>query len=339
MKPSFAIIGCGRIAKRHAEQINKVGTLLAVCDIVYENAFELAQQYNCNFYLSIEELLEKEPNVDTVSICTPNGLHAMHSIQSLQANKHVLCEKPLSISVADANNMIAASKRSHKKLFVVKSTRYNPIVLAVKNLINQNQLGKIFSFQLNCVWNRPEAYYKNSWKGSLALDGGTLFTQFSHYIDVILWFFGETKTLQGFRTNASHLNSIEFEDCGAIAVEMENGTLGAIHYSINAINKNQEVSLSIVAEKGTLKLGGEYLNELLQQEPALINMEELQIGNTANDYGFYKGSMSNHDKVYENIVKALNGQKSAFTDAEDALKTVAFIENFYNKTPVKNFPL
>ena len=98
MKPSFAIIGCGRIARRHAEQINKVGTLLAVCDIVYENAFELSQQYNCNLYLSIEELLENEPTVDIVSICTPNGLHAMHSIQSLQAHKHVLCEKPLCIA-------------------------------------------------------------------------------------------------------------------------------------------------------------------------------------------------------------------------------------------------
>ncbi len=134
---SFAIVGCGRIGRRHAEQINKVGTLAAVCDTVYENAAELAEKYNANFYLDIEELLANEPGIEVISICTPNGLHAEHSIKSLYAGKHVLCEKPLCISTDDAKKMMAAAHNADRKLFVVKQNRYNPPVVAVKNLLNE----------------------------------------------------------------------------------------------------------------------------------------------------------------------------------------------------------
>ncbi|MFT3912453.1 MAG: Gfo/Idh/MocA family oxidoreductase [Ferruginibacter sp.] len=155
MKPNFAIIGCGRIAKRHAEQINKVGKLIAVCDIVRENASELAGIYGAKTYSTIEELLAKEPTVDVVSICTPNGVHAEHSILALKANKHVLCEKPLCISVADAKEMVETANILDKKLFVVKQNRYNPPVQIVKQLLEDDKLGTIFSFQINCFWNRP----------------------------------------------------------------------------------------------------------------------------------------------------------------------------------------
>ncbi|MEO7522709.1 MAG: Gfo/Idh/MocA family oxidoreductase, partial [Ferruginibacter sp.] len=146
MKPNFAIIGCGRIAKRHAEQINKVGKLVAVCDIILENATEFARDYEARQYATIEELLENEPSVDVVSICTPNGLHAQHSILALSAKKHVLCEKPLCISVADAREMIKTANRVDKKLFVVKQNRYNPPVQIVKQLLDEDKLGTIFSF-------------------------------------------------------------------------------------------------------------------------------------------------------------------------------------------------
>lgn len=335
MKFSFAIIGCGRIAEKHAEQISKIGNLVAVCDTDLKNAKKLVATYNVPYYDSLETLLEKEKSVDIVSICTPNGLHAAHTITSLAAGKHVICEKPLCTNVSDALKMIQAANTSGKKLFIVKSTRYNPVVLAIKSLLDDGKLGRIYSFQLNCIWNRPQSYYANSWKGSLDMDGGTLFTQFSHYIDVMLWFFGETAAIEGFRSNLAHEASIDFEDSGCIALEMKSGALGTVHYSVNAINKNQEVSLCIVGEKGNIKLSGEYMNELVYQEPKLIDTSTLTTESSELNAVNSKSSMSNHNKVYENVVKSLSGEKSAITDGEDALKTVVFIEEFYKKTKVK----
>lgn len=334
MKLSFAIVGCGRIARRHAEQILKVGHLAAVCDNVYENALELTKAFPAKIYLSIEELLENEPSVDVISICTPNGLHARHSILSLEAHKHVLCEKPMSINAVDADLMISASLNANKRLFIVKSARYNPLVIALKNLITENKLGKIYSFSMNCSWNRTEHYYQNSWKGSLLLDGGTLYTQFSHYIDILLWLLGDYRSLNGFRKNLQHSSSIAFEDTGAIALEMQSGAIGTVHYSVNAFDKNHEIALSIISEKATIQLGGEYLNKVLYQQPQLIDASLAGAVTSANDYGFYRGSTSNHQQVYENICRALNGETNSITDGADALKTVAFIEAVYNQIKI-----
>jgi UDP-N-acetyl-2-amino-2-deoxyglucuronate dehydrogenase len=237
------------------------------------------------------------------------------------------------IKVPDGLAMIKAAEEANKKLFIVKSSRYTPCVQKLKEIIEKGSLGQLFSFQLNCVWNRPESYYANSWKGTLNLDGGTLFTQFSHYIDVLLWLLGDVDEINGFRKNASAKN-IEFEDTGAVAIQLKNGAIGTLHYSVNAFEKNEEVSLTIVAENGTIKLGGEYMNEVVYQNPVLIDVEQLDKSNSANDYVTYKGSMSNHNKVYENIINALNGDENTVTDGEAALKTVAFIEKIYTQIPL-----
>src|SRR4029077_9039085 len=194
----FAIVGCGRIAQRHAEHIHNVGNLVAVCDIVPEKAADIAGKYKASFYNNIDELLKQEKKVDVISVCTPNGLHAEHSIKALQAGFHVLCEKPMALTTQDCSAMIHAAERSNKRLFIVKQNRFNPPVAAVKNLIDEGRLGKIFSVQLNCFWNRNPAYYKNSWKGTKALDGGTLFTQFSHFIDLLYWMIGDVDRVQAF---------------------------------------------------------------------------------------------------------------------------------------------
>jgi len=327
----FAISGCGKIAGRHAQEIARRGKLVAVCDIVPERADALAKAYDAVAYYDYATLLANEPTIDVVSICTPNGLHAQQSIAALQAGRHVLCEKPMCLHTSEGDAMIAAAETAGKKLLVVKSTRYNPAVATLKQLVDGGQLGQVYSFQLNCVWNRPAAYYANSWRGSLDLDGGTLFTQFSHYIDVLVWLLGDVAAVSGFRTNTAHQNIISFEDTGAVALQMKSGAIGTLHYSVNAVAQNQEVSLTLVAEKATIKLGGTYLNELVYQQPSLIDTSILAAGNQANDYGFYKGSMSNHDKVYENVIAALNGTTSHVTDGQGALKTVAFIEQLYQQ--------
>ncbi len=332
MSLRFGIIGCGRIAPRHAKEAARHGKLVAVCDIVNEKADKLAAEYGAQACYSLDDLL-KQP-FDLLAVCTPNGLHAAHSIQALKAGKHVLCEKPLCISTTDAKKMMEASGENDRKLFVVKSTRYNPALAALKKVMEEDGLGKVYSFQLNCFWNRPAAYYENSWKGSRDLDGGTLYTQFSHYIDAMLWLFGDVKEIAGFRMNMAHQSSIAFEDSGVVALQMNNGSLGGLNWSLNSFGHNMEVSLTLLTEKGSLRIAGEYMNHIEYQSGQQIEPSVAGTGE-ANDYGFYKGSMSNHDKVYENMLMALENGNHPFTQAADGLKTVEVIERIYNTVSLR----
>ncbi len=327
-KLNFAIVGCGRIAQRHAEHIHKIGKLVATCDIDAGKAKALAEKYHARCFSDIEDMLQlKEINV--VSVCTPNGLHAEHSIKSLQAGFHVLCEKPMALTTQDCSAMIHAAERANKRLFIVKQNRFNPPVAAVKNIIDEGRLGKIYSVQLNCFWNRNEEYYKNSWKGTKALDGGTLFTQFSHFIDLLYWMIGDVESVQAFRGNMGHEGIIEFEDTGAVNLKFHNGVIGTINYTVNAHGKNMEGSLTIFGEKGTVKIGGQYLNELEYQDIENFVIENLPPGNPPNQYGKYQGSMSNHDKVYQNLIEVLVGNGVIATNGLEGLKTVEIIEKIY----------
>lgn len=325
----FVIIGCGKIAPRHAAEMVKHGQVAAVCDVVPKKANELAREYNCRAYYHPDDLISSEQEAGIAAICTPNGLHAAHSIQFLKAGYHVLCEKPMSISVSEAKKMILTAKECNKKLFVVKSTRYNPAIAGLKKIIDENKLGELYSFQLNCFWNRPPAYYAGSWKGT-ELDGGTLFTQFSHYIDAILWLFGDVKNLHGFRKNLNHKTTVLSEDTGIVALEMQNGMIGGINWSVNSYKENMEVSLTVIAEKGSIRLGGSYMNKIEYQLCDQSCIMDIPADGFANNYGFYKGSMSNHNQVYANLIKALNNDSHPFTSAADGLKTVALIERIYN---------
>ncbi len=326
MRKTFAVVGCGKIGKRHAEQIQKYGILQAVCDIDTQRCNDLSKQFNTKAYDSLESLLTTE-KPDVISICTPNGLHASHTIDCLHAGAHVLCEKPLSIRVSDAIAMMEAAKANHKKLFVVKQNRYNPPVAFVKELLKKQALGKIFSFQLNCFWNRPPAYYTD-WRGTKNLDGGTLFTQFSHFIDLLYWYFGDVNIIKAIKKNYNHPN-IDFEDSGVILFEMQSGVTGAMNYCVNTYPQNMEGSLTIMAEKGTIKIGGQYLNELEYFNVENMDTPVLEKGNPANAYGVYTGSMSNHDKVYQNLLTALENDDHEFASAEEGLKTVEIIQKIY----------
>jgi predicted dehydrogenase len=326
---NFAIIGCGRIAQRHAEQISRFGNLVAVSDIMPERANQFGEKYHATVFYSIHDLLKSNIPIDIVSVCSPNGLHAQHSIASLQAGFHVLCEKPMAINVHDCGAMIQAAERANKRLFAIKQNRFNPPVAAVKKCLDEGRLGKVLSFQLSCFWNRNEEYYKNSWKGTIALDGGTLFTQFSHFIDLLYWMLGDMKQVQAYRKNCVHQGIIEFEDTGVVILEFYSGAIGTINYTVNSHAKNMEGSVTLFGEKGTVKIGGEYLNELEYQNIEGYKIENLPTGNHANNYGTYQGSMSNHDKVYENVVNVLTNNASISTNSFEGLKTVEIIEKIY----------
>jgi predicted dehydrogenase len=297
--------------------------------VVKEKADTLAAKYNARPYYNIEDLLANEKEVDVIAICSPNGLHAEHSIKVLTAGVHVLCEKPMAITVADCGKMIQAAERSNKRLFAIKQNRYNPPVVAVKKLVDEGRLGKINSVQLSCFWNRNSDYYHNSWKGTLKLDGGTLFTQFSHFIDLLYWIVGDVDQVQAYLGNFSHEDTIEFEDTGVVIMKFSNGAIGTINYTVNSYGKNMEGSLTIFAEKGTVKIGGQYLNELEYQNIEGYKVENLPEGNKANNYGNYQGSMSNHDKVYENLVEVLQNNAPISTSSFEGLKTVEIIEKIY----------
>ena len=322
----FALIGCGRIAQRHADHITRLGELAAVCDVVPERADDLASRTGAKAYYSVEELLAREREVDVAAVCTPNGLHARHTIDALTHGLHVLCEKPMAITARDCGEMIKAAEHANRRLFVVKQNRFNPPVVALKRVIDENRLGRLYSIQLNCYWNRGNDYYRDSWKGTRQLDGGTLFTQFSHFIDLLYWMVGDIASVHGFRSNYAHEGVIEFEDTGVACLRFSNGAIGTISYTVNAHAKNMEGSLTVFGERGTVKVGGQYLNELEYQSIENYQITDLPPGNQANNYGAYQGSMSNHDRVYANVIDVLTSGGAISTSGFEGLKTVEMVE-------------
>ena len=333
MPVKFGIVGCGHIAKRHAEHIiaHPEAELIACYDINSEKGKEFSQQFNIPFIPSLDELLAKK-EIEILNICTPNGTHANLAIQSLDAGKHTLVEKPMALSTKECEEMITASLINNKQLFVVKQNRYNPPVAALKKLINDNRLGEVYYVLVNCFWNRNKDYYERSdWKGTKKLDGGTLYTQFSHFVDIFYYLFGDVElpSVKGITQNVNHQNLIEFEDTGSFTFRFKSGALGSFNYTTSSFQKNMEGSITIFAENGTLKVGGQYLNTLEYQETKDFRIENLPSPKAANDYGFYQGSMSNHDQVINNVVNTLGGREKIMTNAMEGLKVVEIIESMY----------
>ena len=326
----FAIIGCGQIGRRHASHAAKYGQLVAVCDIVREKAAQIAVDPAVQIYTDLSTLLDKG-GFDILVICTPNGLHATQTIAALHAGYHVLCEKPMALSSKDGRQMLVAAEQSGKQLFVVKQNRFNPPVQFVKSLLNQGALGRIHSFQLNAFWNRDGAYFQSApWRGSLSLDGGPLYTQFSHFIDLLYWFLGDlSEVLYASGRNVLHQGIIDFEDEGMAVLAFKNGARGSVQYGLNAYEHNMEGSLTLFGEKGTIKIGGTYLNKIEYFEVQGQELPKLADSSSANDYGPYKGSMSNHHLVYEALLGKLRDPDQYFMGPEESLKTVEIINAIY----------
>ncbi len=327
----FAIVGCGRIAGRHMEHIQNSGRLVATCDIEQERAATSAEHCGATPYTNIAEMLAAQADdIDVVSVCSPNGLHAGHAIAALRAGCHVLCEKPMGLTVSECGEMIQAAERANRRLFVVKQNRFNPPVAAVKQAIDDGKLGRVYSVALNCFWNRnPEYYLNDPWKGSRDLDGGCLYTQFSHFIDLLYWMVGDVVQAHAFADNFCHRDTVEFEDSGVVALRFRNGALGTVNFTINSYQNNMEGSLTVFGEKGAVKIGGQYLNELEYQNIEDFEISGLPEGNPANQYGHYVGSMSNHDEVYCNLVDVLQRGGVIATNGYDGMKTVEIIEKIY----------
>jgi len=322
----FALVGAGHIGWRHAAQMQRCGMLTAVADIDEKKAARLAQAFGAVAYPSLDALLSAGPP-DVVAVCTPNYLHAAQSIRALESGCHVLCEKPMCLSGTEARAMIAAARQAERHLFVVKQNRFNPPVQLLHRLLHQRRLGRILSFQVNGLWNRPPLYYHNSdWHGKKDRDGGILFTQFSHFIDLLCWLLGDLQVLGVAKDNFMLKGIAEGEDTGVILLRTDEGAIGCLHYTVAAYAKNMEGSITLLGEKGTVKIGGEYLNELDYFRVEEMEAPALSASRPANEYGAYSGSMSNHDEVYDELVKALRQESYDLASAVEAEQTVLLIE-------------
>ncbi len=331
----FAVVGCGHIGKRHAEMVmrNQEAELVALCDTADRSLLAI-DSFNVPFFSSLEELLASDLEIDVVCVCTPNGLHASQSIAILNNAKHVVCEKPMALTKADCEAVIFKSLQMSKQVFCVMQNRYSPPSIWIKNVVDNGNLGKIFSVQINCYWNRDDRYYTGkSWKGVQALDGGTLFTQFSHFIDIMYWLFGDIVDIQAKFADFNHAKTTDFEDSGLVSFRFINGGIGCINYSTSVWDRNLESSMTIVAEKGSVKIGGQYMNEVEVCHVKDYTMPELAPSGPANDYGAYKGSAANHHFIIENVVDTLKGKTSMTTNALEGLKVVDIIERIYSLRP------
>jgi UDP-N-acetyl-2-amino-2-deoxyglucuronate dehydrogenase len=331
-KVKFAIVGCGHIGKRHASMImeNKEAELSALCDIKDASELGLENFKNIPFFRSLDSLLASGLDFDVVNICSPNGLHSEQSLKALEGKKHVVCEKPMGLNSKNCEEVIKKSLQVSKHVFCVMQNRYSPPSVWLKQLVDDNILGKIFIVQINCYWNRDERYYKKSnWKGSKNLDGGTLFTQFSHFIDIMYWLFGDIKNIRTRLSNFNHGKITEFEDSGFVTFDFTKQGIGCINFSTSVFDKNMESSLTIVAEKGSVKIGGQYMNEVEYCHIKDYQMPLLKPANPPNDYGDYKGSAANHLYIIENVIDTLKGRSSATTNALEGLKVVDIIERIY----------
>ena len=331
-KVKILVVGFGRIGERHARHIDTIARLGGIVEpdpANLKNAKEIFGE-ECNYYSSVEEIITE---YDLAAICTPNGDHYDSAVQCLNKGMHVLVEKPITLNVSDGLKLLALAEKKNLRVFAVKQNRFNPPVQFVKELIEKEALGDILSFQLNCFWNRNNDYYQESrWKGKLDMDGGVLFTQFSHFVDLLIWLLGDVEVESAVVSKLLAYREIEIEDTGmAILNSVKNEFSGTLNYSINSYRKNMEGSLLIIGSKGTVKIGGQYLNELEYFEVENLDKPELISGNAPNNYGSYVGSMSNHDKVYENLIDVLTFNAEISTSGIEALKSVALIEKIYEK--------
>jgi UDP-N-acetyl-2-amino-2-deoxyglucuronate dehydrogenase len=332
-KVKFAVVGCGHIGKRHAQLIkqNPQAELAALIDIKKPELLNI--QFNVPFFSSLKEFLESNTATDVVNIATPNGLHAQQAIECLQHDKHVVIEKPMTLHSTDANAIINAANKYGKQVFIVKQNRYSPPVAWLKKIIDENILGKIFSVQINCFWNRDERYYtKDSWHRSKTLDGGTLFTQFSHFIDIFYWIFGDIKNISARFQSFNHKHLTEFEDSGVVLFEFGENSLGCLNFSTAVWNKNFESCITIIAANGSVKIGGQYMDKVEYCHIKNYSMPELPSSNMANDYAGYSGSAANHHFVIQNVIDVLQNKTSITTSAEEGMKVVDIIERMYNAT-------
>ncbi|SUY45816.1 lipopolysaccharide biosynthesis protein [Clostridium putrefaciens] len=332
----FAIIGCGRISHKHIEALinnNKEAVLVSVCDIIEDKAIELKKQYedvlkesDVRVYTDYIKMLENE-EIDVVAISTESGYHAKHAMDCLNKDKHVLIEKPMALSVEDADRIIALGKEKNKKVCISHQNRFNPPIQKLRRAMEEGRFGKIINGTARILWTRDDNYYKQApWRGTKALDGGTLMNQCIHNIDLLQWMMGsEVERIHAERD--TYLRNIEMEDFGAILIRFKNGSIGMVEGSACVYPKNLEETLSIFGEKGTVVIGGLAVNEIKtwQFEDERDYDKEDESSEVDSVYG--KG----HTPLYKDLIDSINNNREPLVSGEEGKKAMQIILKAYEQ--------
>lgn len=331
-KIRFAIIGCGSIGKRHIAVIDAEpeAEIVAICDCDEQKAKEQSNLYGgIKFYTDHLKMLN-EIEADVINIVTPHYLHAQMSVQALDHGFNVLVEKPMALTSNDCETMNIAAGKNKRQLWVVKQNRYNVPIRLAKEALEGNRLGKIFMVKCDILWNRYQGYYdESSWRGKKKYEGGALYTQASHFIDLLVWWFGDLVESKCKIETQNH--NIETEDSGIAVLKFSNGTLGNLIWTTCVYSKNYEGSITIIGEKGTIKIGGQYLNKIEYWDVEGYPLPEgVEFTDKPNAYGKYQGTSSNHDKVIKAIISQLKGRSFETVDGFEGLKSIKAIEKMYN---------
>lgn len=332
-KIRFAIVGFGHIGRRHATIAHEYAHSEVVAIIDTDANAKKHDLYpdEVPFFSSIEEFLDSPIEADVVTIATPNGFHCPYALSALVKGHHVVIEKPMGLNKAECEDVIFKALQVSRQVFVVKQNRYSPPSRWLKEVVSSGKLGDILMVQVNCYWNRDDRYYKpGGWKGTKELDGGSLFTQFSHFIDIMYWVFGDIKNVKSTFNNFTHNELTEFEDSGLVQFEFINGGMGCLNFSTSVWDTNMESSITVVGTNGSLKIGGQYMNEIEYCHIEGYEKPVLPPTNPPNDYGPFKGSAANHHYVIENVVNTLNGKDTITANALEGMKIVDIIERIYN---------
>lgn len=326
-KLRFGLIGCGRISSRHVQFLaeNPAAHLVAVADVIESRARRVAQECAAESYVDYRRLLDRQ-DVDVITICTPSGLHCQMACEALQAGKHVLVEKPIALSLDDADRMIAVAQATGKKLGVVLQNRYNPPMQDLRRVVDRGQLGRLLLGNATVRWYRPQEYYEDGWHGTWAMDGGALMNQSIHHIDALQWFMG--KPISVFAYTATLAHRMEAEDVGVAVIRFAGGALGAIEGSTITYPENLEGSVALFGERGSVKVGGTALNRKviwkiegeLEHERELLSREQVD---PPSVYG------SSHKAVITDMIEAILQDREPRTNGKEARKSLALVLAIY----------
>lgn len=323
-KIRIAIVGCGRISKNHFGSIETHADdfeLVAVCDIDSEAAAEHGQRYGVPAYGDMEEMLQTE-TLDVVALCTPSGIHPEQAVLAASYKVHVITEKPMATRWADGVRMVKACDEAGVRLFVVKQNRRNTTLQQLKRAAKEKRFGKIHMVHLNVFWTRPQSYYDqgNGWRGTWEFDGGAFMNQASHYVDLLDWIIGPVEKIQAMMSTT---RDIEVEDTGVLNIKWRNGALGSMSVTMLTYPKNLEGSITILGERGTVRIGGVAVNEIKQWEFDEAKDYDAQINDasyqTTSVYGF------GHPLYYKNVVDVMRGEAEPETDGREGLKSLELL--------------
>ena len=331
-KLRFALIGCGRIAPKHADSLStgqiEGAELAAVCDILPDRALAFGQKYNVPHFTSISEMMKKMGGeIDVVSILTPSGLHAQHTIEVAKFGKHIVVEKPMALTLQDADQMISACDAAGVRLFVVKQNRYNTPVKKLREALEMGRFGKLVMGTVRVRWCRTQKYYdQDSWRGTWAYDGGVFANQASHHVDLLQWMMGDVESV--FAKTSTSLVNIETEDTGVVILRFKNGALGVIEATTATRPKDLEGSISVLGEKGTVEIAGFAVNEMktwnfTEAKPEDVDVLEKYRNNPPNVYGF------GHTEYLNKVVESLRESRNALVDGLEGRKSLELISAIY----------